>query len=167
MRGNWRHAIGPRSNLRLAIDARIFDSGYGEAFGGSQASAYLTYDSVLAPSLSLSGGIYARREWLGNDSFSSLDAGAYAGLSAYLDEDFAGGITAGLSRTLFDEPFLLLGADPRRDWRAYASGWLTTREAVAWGLRPSLTYTYSRTASSISYFSSDRHRLRLGLQRKF
>ncbi|HEX8380659.1 MAG TPA: surface lipoprotein assembly modifier [Allosphingosinicella sp.] len=167
MRGNWRHALGRRSNLRLAVDARIFDSGYGDAFGGSQASVYLTYDSVLAPSLSASGGIYARREWLGNDSFSSLDAGAYAGLSAFLGEDFAGGITAGLSRTLFDEPFLLLGPDPRRDWRAYASGWLTTREAVAWGLRPSLTYTYSRTASSIGYFSSDRHRLRLGLQRKF
>jgi hypothetical protein len=167
MRGNWRAALDPRSNLRLAVDARIFDSGYGDAFGGSQASVYLTYDSVLAPSLSVSGGIYARREWLGNDSFSSLDAGAYAGLSAYLDEDFAGGITAGLSRTLFDEAFPLLGPDPRRDWRVYASGWLTTRNAVALGLRPSLTYTYSRTASSIGYFSSDRHRLRLGLQRKF
>jgi hypothetical protein len=167
LRGNWRHPLGPRSNLRLAVDARIFDSAYGEAFGGSQASVYLTYDSVLNPSLSFSGGIYARREWLGNDSFSSLDAGLYGGLSAFLGEDFSGGVTAGLSRTRFDEPFLLLDPDPRADWRVYASGWLSTRRPVALGLHPSLTYTYSRTSSSIPYFSSDRHRLRLGVQRKF
>jgi hypothetical protein len=167
LRGNWRHALSPRSNLRLAIDARIFDSGYGEAFGGSQASLYVTYDTVLNPGLSFSGGVYARREWLGDDSFSSLDAGAYAGLSAFLGEDFSGGVTAGLSRTTFDEPFLLLDADPRSDWRVYASGWLSTRRAVALGLHPSLTYTYSRTSSSIPFFSSDRHRLRLGVQRRF
>jgi hypothetical protein len=167
VRGNWRRPLGPRSKIRLAIDARIFDSAYGEAFGGSQASLYLTYDSVLNPSLSFSGGVYARREWLGDDTFSSLDAGAYAGLSAFLSEDFSGGVTAGLSRTRFDEPFLLLEPDPRADWRVYASGWLSTRRPVALGLHPSLTYTYSRTSSSIPYFSSDRHRLRLGVQRKF
>ncbi|HEX8238684.1 MAG TPA: surface lipoprotein assembly modifier [Allosphingosinicella sp.] len=167
LRGNWRHRLSPTSNLRLAVDARIFESGYGDAFGGSQASLYVTYDSVLDPNLSFSGGLYARREWLGDDSFSSLDAGAYGGLSAFLSEDLAGGVTAGLSRTVFDEPFLLLGRDPRSDWRVYASGWLTTRRPVALGLHPSLTYTYSRTASSIPYFSSDRHRLRLGVQRKF
>lgn len=167
LRGNWRRPLSPKSNLRLAIDARIFDSAYGDAFGGSQASLYLTYDSVLGPNLSVSGGVYARREWLGDDAFSSLDAGAYAGLSAFLDEDFSGGITAGLSRTRFDEPFLLLDPDPRADWRVYASGWLSTRRPFALGLHPSLTYTYSRTSSSIPYFSSDRHRLRFGVQRKF
>jgi hypothetical protein len=167
LRGNWRRPLGPKSNVRLAIDARIFDSGYGDSFGGSQASLYVTYDSVLAPSLSFSGGVYARREWLGDDAFSSLDAGAYAGLSAFLNEDFSGGVTAGLSRTVFDEPFLLLDPDRRADWRVYASGWLSTRRPLALGLHPSLTYTYSRTSSSIPYFSSDRHRLRLGVQRKF
>lgn len=167
LRGGWRHPLGPSSNLRLAVDARIFDSGYGEAFGGSQASLYLTYDSVLNPNLSASGGIYVRREWLDNDSFSSVDAGAYGGLSAYLSEDFSGGVTAGLSRTIFDEPFALLGPDRRSDWRPYASAWLSTRRPVALGLHPSLTYTYSRTSSSIPYFSSDRHRLRLGVQRRF
>ncbi len=167
LRGNWRRALSPQSNFRLAVDARIFDSGYGDAFGGSQASLYVTYDSVLNPSLSFSGGAYARREWLGDDSFSSLDAGVYGGLSAFLNEDFSGGVIAGLSRTAFDAPFLLLDPDPRADWRVYASGWLSTRRPLALGIHPSLTYTYSRTSSSIPYFSSDRHRLRLGMQRKF
>ncbi|HYG46545.1 MAG TPA: surface lipoprotein assembly modifier [Allosphingosinicella sp.] len=167
LRGSWRHPVGPGSNLRLAVDARIFDSGYGDDFSGSQASVYLTYDSVLNPNLSASGGIYVRREWLGGDAFSSLDSGAYGGLSAFLGRDLAGGASAGLSRTVFDEPFLLLGQDPRKDWRPYASAWLSTRRPLSWGLHPSLTYTYSRTSSSIPYFSSDRHRVRLGVQRKF
>ena len=151
LRGSWRHPLDPRSNLRLAVDARIFDSGYGDAFGGRQASLYVSYDSVLAPSLSGSAGIYVRREWLRDDAFSSVDAGIYGGLS----------------RTWFDEPFLLLAPDARADWRAYASAWLTTRRPVAWGVLPSLTYTYNRTSSSIPYFTADRHRLRLGLQRRF
>ena len=165
--GQLAPSLDARSNLRLAIDARIFDSDYGEAFGGSQASVYLSYDSVLNPSLSVSGGLYVRREWLGDDAFSSLDAGAYGGLSAYLTRDLAGGLTAGLSRTVFDEPFFLLGPDPRTDWRPYASAWLSTRRPLGLGLHPSLTYTYSRTSSSVPYFSADRHRLRLGVQRKF
>lgn len=167
VRGSWRHPLGPRSNLRLAIDARVFDSAYGEAFGGSQSSLYVSYDSVLNPRLSASAGLYAHREWLRDSAFSSLDAGAYGGLSAFLGDDLAGGVTMGLSRTVFDEPFLLLAPDARTDWRVYGSAWLTTRRPLAWGVHPSLTYTYNRTTSSIAYFNAGRHRLRLGVQRKF
>ncbi|MEA3051311.1 MAG: outer membrane protein [Sphingomonadales bacterium] len=167
LRGNWRHSLDPRSNLRLAVDTRIFDSAYGEAFGGEEASLYVTFDTVLSPNLSASAGLYAHRQWLRDDSFSSLDSGVYGGLSFYLGEDLAGGVSTGLSRTLFDEPFLLLDPEARKDWRVYGSAWLTTRRPVALGLHPSLTYTYSRTSSSIPYFDSDRHRLRLGVQRKF
>ncbi len=167
LRGHWRVPLDPRSNVRLAIDARIFDSGYGDRFSGREASLYLSYDRALRPRLSASAGVYAHRQWLRDDSFSSLDFGLYGGLSAYLGEDFTGGITAGLSRTAFDEPFLLLGPDARSDWRGYSSLWLGTRRPVAWGLHPSLTYTYNRTASSIGYYNSQRHRLRLGVKRRF
>ncbi|HEX8262002.1 MAG TPA: surface lipoprotein assembly modifier [Allosphingosinicella sp.] len=167
MRGHWRHGLAARESLRLAVDARIFSSGYGDRFGGHEASLYVSYDTVLAPTLSASAGVYAHRQWLGDDAFSSLDFGAYGGLSAYLGDDLAGGISAGVSRTLFDEPFLLLGPEARGDWRGYASAWLTTRRPVALGLHPSVTYTYNRTSSSIGYYDSDRHRLRLGLKRQF
>jgi hypothetical protein len=167
LRGNWRHKLDPRSNLRLAVDARIFDSAYGAPFGGSEASLYVSYDTALSPNLSASAGLYGHRQWLRDDAFSSLDAGIYGGLSAYLSEALAGGVTAGLSRTLFDEPFLLLDPEARTDWRLYGSAWLTTRRPVALGLHPSLTYTYNRTSSSIPYFNADRHRLRFGVQRKF
>jgi hypothetical protein len=167
LRGHWRVPLDQRSNLRLAIDARIFDSDYGDRFGGREAALYVSYDTVLGPRLSASAGLYVRRQWLRDDVFSSLDAGVYGGLSFYLGEDFAGGITGGLSRTEFDEPFLLLGPDSRSDWRAYGSVWLTTRRPLLWGVHPSLTYTYNRTSSSIAYYESQRHRLRFGLKRRF
>lgn len=167
LRGHWRVPLDARSNLRLAVDARIFDSGYGDRFGGREGSLYVSYDTVLGPRLSASAGLYAHRQWLRDDAFSSLDFGLYGGLSFYLGEDFAGGITAGLSRTRFDESFLLLDPDARSDWRGYGSVWLGTRRPVAWGLHPSLTYTYNRNSSSIGYYDSERHRLRLGLKRRF
>jgi hypothetical protein len=167
LRGNWRHALTPASNLRLAVDARIFDSAYGEAFGGRQASLFVSYDTVLAPTLSASIGLYGRREWLRDDAFSSFDFGLYGGVSLYLGEHLAGGASAGLSRTLFSAPFLLLDPEARDDWRLHGSLWVGTRRPVLWGIHPSLTYSYNRTASSIAYYNSDRHRLRLGLQRKF
>jgi hypothetical protein len=167
VRGQWRHPLGPGSNLRLAVDARIFDSDYGEKFGGREASLYVSYDTVLNPALSASAGIYGHRQWLRDDAFSSLDLGVYGGLSAYLGEDLAAGISAGLGRTAFDEPFLLLDPDRRADWRLYGSLWLSTRRPLVLGLHPSLTYTYNRTSSSIAYYDSDRHRLRLGVKRRF
>jgi hypothetical protein len=167
LRGNWRYPIDPRRNLRLAVDARIFHSGYGDSFGGREASVYLSFDTVLNPRLSASAGLYAHRQWLRDDAFSSFDSGVFGGLSAFLGEDFSGGVSAGLSRIAFDEPFLRLDPEARSDWRVYGSAWLTTRRPLALGLHPSLTYTYNRSSSSIAYYDSDRHRLRLGVKRKF
>ncbi|MGZ8307616.1 MAG: surface lipoprotein assembly modifier, partial [Allosphingosinicella sp.] len=167
LRGNYRHALAKGQTMRLSVDARIFDSDYGEAFGGKEASLYLAYDRTLNSTLSASLGAWAHREWLRDESFSYSEAGIYGGLSHYLNDALTGGVTAGVSRTWFDEPFLRLGPDPRRDWRMYGTLWLMTRRPVGWGVTPSLTYTYNRTASSIAYYSTDRHRLRLGVQRKF
>lgn len=167
LRGSYRHAVARGRTLRLSVDARIFDSDYGESFGGKEASVYLSYDQVLRPDLSASLGAWAHREWLRDSSFSYGEAGLYSGLSHYLGDALTGGITLGASRSWFDEPFLRLGPEARRDWRMYGSLWLTTRRPVALGVIPSLTYTYNRTDSSIDYYSTDRHRLRLGLGRRF
>lgn len=167
LRGSWRQDVGQGRHLALFLDARRYDSGYGRAFGGNQASAYLTFDSPLARSLTGAGGVYVRRDDLREDSFSSTETGAYASLTRYLGPHFTGGVSGGVSRAVFDAPILYLSPDARRDWRSYASLWLTTRKPLALGLYPSLTYTYNRTSSSIGFYDSDRHRLRLGFSRSF
>ncbi len=166
-RARIRTRAGEGGNVSLSLDARSYESDYGDDFGGDSASVYLSYDRVLDPATSAMVGVYGRREWLGLDSFSSVEIGAYGGLSHYFGDHFSGGVSAGLSRVAFDAPIVSLSPDPREDWRFYASLYLTTRRPIAWGFHPSLTYTWNRIDSSIDYYTSDRHRLRFGLSRTF
>ncbi|HEX9932838.1 MAG TPA: surface lipoprotein assembly modifier [Allosphingosinicella sp.] len=166
-RGRFRVPVGNGQTASLFVDARFFDSDYGEDFGGTEAGAYLSYEAVLRPDLSASAGIYARGSWLGADAYSSREIGTYGGISHYLTSDLTVGVSGGLSRVAFDAPIPILSTDPRRDWRWYGSVFLATREPLLVGLTPSLTYTYNRTGSSIEFYRAERHRLRLGLSRTF
>jgi hypothetical protein len=167
VRGRYRQPLGGGDAVSLFVDARFFDSDYGEEFGGSEAGIYLTYETVIDPTLSGSAGVYARGSWLGSDAYSSREFGVHGGLSHYLTGDLIGGLTAGLGRVAYEGPILLLSADPRRDWRMNASLYVAARRPLLIGLTPSLTYTYGRTSSSIEYYRADRHRLRFGLSRTF
>jgi len=167
LRGNVRQPVGPGRAITLYADARHFESGFGDDFGGTQASVYLTYEAVLDPNTSSSFGGYVRREWLGGDPYSSREAGLYGGLNRFLSPWLTGGISGGVSRVGYDAPILFLSPEARDDWRFYASTFLTTRRPLFLGIYPSLTYTYNRTRSSVDYYDSDRHRLRLGLSRAF
>jgi len=167
VRGRLRQPVGEGQAVSLLVDARFFDSDYGEEFGGTEAGAYLSYEAVLDPNLTGSLGVFARGSWLGVDAYSSREFGAHGGLNHYLSADLVGGISGGVSRLLFDGPIPILSADPRSDWRWYGSVYVATREPVLIGLTPSLTYTYNRTGSSIEYYRADRHRLRFGLSRTF
>ena len=167
VRGRIVQPVGEGQRVSLLVDARSFDSGYGEDFEGTEGSVYLTYDAVLRPDLSAAIGAYARGSRLGAEAYSSRDLGVYGGLNHYLTGYLAGGISAGLGRVSFDGPIVQLSPDARRDWRWYGSAYLTTRRPLLAGLTPSLTYTYNRTGSSIEFYRADRHRLRFGLSRSF
>jgi hypothetical protein len=167
LRANWRQDVGRGRHVAFYLDARRQDSDWGDPLTGDTASLYLTYDLPLDPTLTAVAGVYGRRDWMRDDAFSDSEVGAYGSLTHYLGTDFTGGVSAGLGRAWYDSPLAYLSPDPRRDWRYYASLWVSTRKPVLLGFYPSLTYTYSRTSSSIPYYSADRHRLRLGVNRSF
>ena len=167
LRARYRQALGEGKALTLSLDARRFESDYGEDFGGTEGGAYLTYETVIDPTLSGSVGFYARASWLGAEAYSSREFGAFGGLSHYLTSGLIGGVTAGLAYVEYDGSILLLSPDPRTDWRAYGSLYVAARRPVLVGLTPSLTYTYNRTSSSIEFYRADRHRLRFGVSRTF
>lgn len=166
-RARYRQPVGEGQAVSLFVDARFFDSDYGDEFGGTEAGAYLSYEAVLGPTLTGSAGVFARGSWLGADAYSSREFGAYGGLSHYLSGDLLGGVTAGLSRLEFEGPIPILSPEARRDWRWNGSIYVAARRPFLIGLTPSLTYTYNRTSSSIDYYRADRHRLRFGLSRTF
>ncbi len=167
IRSRYQAQVAPGQRIVLIAEARFFESDYGTQFGGSQGGLYLTYESVLDPLTAASAGVFARRDWLREDAYSSLELGAYGGLSRYLGPDLTGSLSAGLSRVLFDAPVQFLSPERREDWRFYATLSLTTRRPIGWGVHPSLSYSYNRTRSSTQFFGADRHRLRFGLSRNF
>jgi hypothetical protein len=167
LRGRYQRPAGEGARVSLLVDGRIFDSGYGDDFGGTEAGAYLSYEATLAPGLSGSLGVYGRGSWLGADAYSNREFGAYGGLNRYLGDYLTGGVSGGISRVVFRGPIAVLGPEARRDWRWYGSAYLTARRPVLVGLTPSLTYTYNRTGSSIEFYRAERHRLRFGLSRTF
>jgi hypothetical protein len=167
VRASHRHAVGPGQNVRLAAEGRIYRSGYGRAFDGKQASLWLSYDAVIDPTLTASASVYARRDTLRDRAYASDEVGGYASLVHYLGPDVTGTVSVGLAHTWFDEPIPFLAPAARADWRPYGSLSLTTRHPFLWGLYPSLTYSYGRTYSSLPFYASDRHRLRLGVARTF
>lgn len=167
LRGRIVQPVGEGQRVSLLVDARSFQSDYGDDFEGTEGGAYLTYDAALRADLSAAVGVYARGSWLGADAYSSRDFGIYGGLNHYLTDTLAGGVSAGLGRVTFDGPIVQLSPEARRDWRWYGSAYLTTRRPLLIGLTPSLTYTYNRTGSSIEFYRADRHRLRFGLSRSF
>jgi len=167
VRVSHRSALSHGRSVRAAAEARVYRSGYGRAFDGRQASAWLSYDAVLDPSLTASATVYARRDALRDRAYASTEVGASASLAYYLGPDFSGSLSLGLGRSWYDEPIPYLAALAREDWRPSASISVTTRHPLLWGFYPSLTYSYGRTFSSLPFYASDRHRLRLGVARTF
>jgi hypothetical protein len=167
LRVGHREALGHGQSLRAVAEGRIYSSGYGRAFDGKQASLWLSYDAVLDPSLTASASLYIRRDALRDRAYASTEVGAYDSLSYYLGPRFAGSATLGVARAWFDEPIPFLATTSRADWRPWLAVSLTTRRPLVWGFTPSLTYSYGRTSSSLPFYESDRHRLRLGFARSF
>lgn len=167
LRASHREALGTGQSFRAVAEARVYRSGYGRAFDGKQASLWLSYDAVLDPTLTASASIYARRDALRDAAYSSTEIGGYGSLSHYLGPNLTGSASLGLARAWFDEPIPFLATSSRTDWRPWLALSLATRRSLLWGFSPSLSYTYGRTSSSLSFYESDRHRLRLGVARTF
>jgi hypothetical protein len=167
VRARYQRLLDQDERVTLYLDGRVFNSEYGGAYEGEQASAFLVYEVVFDPDLSGSVTLYGRREWLGFEPFSNTEAGVYGGLNAYLSEHLAGSASLGLTRVLFDEPFLTLSTRARRDWRLFGNIYIATRRPAFLGITPSLSYSFNRTSSNVSFYSTDRHRVRLGLAKSF
>jgi hypothetical protein len=167
VRGRYQTKVGDGERLYLFVESRIFDSAYGEDFSGWQANGVLAYEHEIDDSVTMSGSINGRREWLGSDTFSSSEFGGQMGINILAPFGLRLRGSSGLSHIIYDAPILRLSEEIRKDWRFSGSLYLSTRNAVLLGLWPSLSYHYSQQASSIPFYRRDRHRLRLGVRRGF
>jgi hypothetical protein len=165
-RARYQAQVGKGQRIYLLIDGRVFASEWGDALGGWQTSSVLVYEKSVSDTLALSGTLYGRREAYNYDALSNTEVGFYVGAATLLLGELRLSASAGLVRAVYDDPLLRFSLDPRQDWRLTGSLYLGPRNSVL-GVWPSLSYLFIGTRSSISAYSSEKHRLRLNVRRSF
>ncbi|MDB5718407.1 MAG: repeat-containing protein [Sphingomonas bacterium] len=164
---SYQQNLTAGQRIGFQIDTRKVKSGYGDAYGGWQSSGYATYERVIDRSLVASATVFARRESLGLDAYSNTEFGGSVGVGGELPLGINAGLSAGISRVLFDDPLPILSAADRKDWRFNGRAYVGARSLRVLGFSPSLTYTYNRAESSLDLYRTSRHRLQVGLARYF
>lgn len=159
--------LGNTRQLGLLFDARKTDAKFDNAYDGWQVGVYATYEHAVARSLVASAGLFARRDWLKADAYSSTEVGAIAGFGGELPHGISFGLSGSVSKARFDAPIPLFSAEPRDDWRYMARATLGNRKIRVWGFSPQISASYSRIDSSIPFFANDRLRFRFAVARYF
>ena len=153
--------------IGFQLDTRRTDARFDDAYDGWQVGAYATYERAVAKSLVASAGLFARRDWLKADAYSSTELGLIAGFGGELPYGISFGLSGSASRATFDAPIPLFSPEPREDWRYTARATLGNRKIRVWGFSPQISASYSRIDSSIPFFANDRLRFRFAVARYF
>ncbi|RDE05632.1 porin family protein [Sphingomonas aracearum] len=167
VKGGAELTVGQTNRLGLQFDLRRTWTRFDDGYSGWQGGLYATYERVVAKSLIASASLFARRDWLKTDAYSSTEVGGILGIGGELPKGFNFGISGGLSRAVYDAPLYLFANDPRRDWRYNARVTIGNRAVRVLGLSPTIQYTYGRADSSLPLFATERSRFRLTLARYF
>jgi outer membrane protein len=158
---------GPRARLGLQLDMRRTDARFDDAFSGWQGGLYATYERGISRTLVASGGLFARRDWLGDRAWSNRELGGTLGLGGELPLGINFGVSGTVSRALFDAPIQFFSAEPRRDWRLVGRATLGYRKLRFLGFSPQVSYAYTRVATPVSIYDNKRSRFTFALARYF
>lgn len=153
--------------IGLQAEARRVDSPIASAYDGWQYSGYATYERVIRQSMVASVTGFLRREDLQSRAYSNTEVGMTAGIGGELSQGLNAGISATVSRALFDAAIPILSARPRQDWRLGTRASLGIRSVRVLGFSPSFSYTFNRTISNVNLYDSTRHRFAFEVARYF
>ncbi len=158
-RTNFQLNIDNGRRLGISLDARHNSSGFSQSYSGWQMGAYATYEQVIARRFIGSASIFGRRDALRSAIYSSKEAGLNLGIGGELPHGLTAGISGGASKAIFDAPFSIFSTQPRRDLKLSARINVGLRQMRWLGFSPSVTYSYTKTASSLALYDSKRHRV--------
>jgi hypothetical protein len=167
VKAGFQFRIDDRQQVGVQLDVRRTNAMFDPNYDGTQGAAYVTYERAVTPTLVVSGGGFARRDWLRAAPYSSTELGVIAGFGGELPHGITFGISGTASRAKFDDNIPIFSIDPRADWRYSVRATLGNRGWRVLGFSPQISASYSRVDSSIPYFANDRLRFRFALARYF
>lgn len=153
--------------MGMELDARKIDSKLSDSYSGWRLGANATYEHLVGKSLIASASVFARRDLLDSESFSSLNYGINMGIGGELPLGFNAGISGSISRSTFDEALLLYSTEKRKDWRSFARAYVGNRKVRFLGFSPSVDYNFSRVDSNYDLYEMNRHRVNFKLAKYF
>ena len=163
----YQQALSEGQRVGIELDARRTESQFSNAYSGWQLGANATYEHLVGKSLIASASIFARRDLLNADGFSSFNYGVNLGLGGELPLGLNAGVSASISRSEFDAPLLLYSTENRHDWRGFARAYIGSRQVKVLGFSPSIDYNYSRVDSNYDLYEMSRHRVNFKFARYF
>jgi hypothetical protein len=162
-----QHLLDNTRQIGVQFDLRhthaLFNSGY----SGWQGGIYATYEQALAPALVVSAGPFLRRDWLNERAYSNTEVGGNIGLGGEMPLGVDFGLSAGVSRAIYDAPLLFFDTAPRKDWRIVAKATLGDRKIRVLGLSPQISWQWTRIDSTLRLYDISRSRVELSLARYF
>ncbi|WP_417616379.1 surface lipoprotein assembly modifier [Parasphingorhabdus sp.] len=166
-RFGYQQALSEGQRLGIELDARRTESQISDAYSGWQLGANATYEHLVGKSMIASASVFARRDLLNADGYSSFNYGVNLGIGGELPLGLNAGVAASISRSTFDAPLLLYSTDERQDWRGYARAYIGSRKLKFLGFSPSIDYNYSRVDSNYDLYEMSRHRVNFKFARYF
>lgn len=166
-RFGYQQALSEGQRLGVELDARRTESQISDAYSGWQLGANATYEHLVGKSLIASASLFARRDLLNADGFSSFNYGVNLGIGGELPYGLNAGVAASVSRSAFDAPLLLYSTEKRQDWRGFARAYIGSRKVKFLGFSPSIDYNYSRVDSNYDLYEMSRHRVNFKFARYF
>jgi len=166
-RFGYQQALSEGQRLGVELDARRTESQISDAYSGWQLGANATYEHLVGKSLIASASVFARRDLLNADGFSSFNYGVNLGIGGELPFGLNAGVAASVSRSTFDAPLLLYSPDKRQDWRGFGRAYVGSRKLKFLGFSPSIDYNYSRVNSNYDLYEMSRHRVNFKFARYF
>lgn len=166
-RGQVQHLLDRGQRAGLTIDARHTDSGFSPDYDGWSLGAYVSYERVMMHSFIASASVFVRTDRLRSAIYSNKEAGFNIGIGGELPLGINAGLSGGLSRSQYDAPLLAFGPDARRDWRYSASVYAGLRSVRLAGLSPSVSWSLSKTDSTLPLYTTDRQRFTFNLAKYF
>ncbi|OAO04526.1 hypothetical protein A8B75_07940 [Sphingomonadales bacterium EhC05] len=163
----FQQALSEGQRIGVELDARRTESKFSDAYSGWQLGANATYEQLIGKSLIASASVFARRDLLNDDGYSSVNYGVNLGIGGELPLGLNAGVSASVSRSEFDAPILFYSTEKRQDWRGFGRAYIGSRKVRFLGFSPSIDYNYSRVDSNYNLYQMDRHRVNFKLAKFF